>query len=122
MAFMLNAANALPRGLVPRSQSISTNCSRYWDQLNTKTIMKTLAAAATLLSLSIPGPKRGTGQSVVLCWLGLGTDNLDVHNLSDVGTATSNIAKAEDNAWKLFAGWRLNPHIAFGRLTSLRSA
>lgn len=80
--------------------------------------MNTLTAAATLLSLSIipalaqsattqanpNGPYVGVG------W---GQMNLDVHNLSDVGTATSNIVKAEDNAWKLFAGWRLNPYIAF---------
>lgn len=80
--------------------------------------MKTLAVA-TLLSIGLvpvsysamvqasqdnpSGPYFGVG------W---GKFNLDIDNLSDVGTATSNILKADDNAWKAFAGWRFNPYVA----------
>lgn len=81
-------------------------------------IMKMLTAAATLLSMatipmlahSTTTPTNPSGAYVGVGW---GQMNLDVHNLSDVGTATSDIVKAEDNAWKLFAGWRLNPYLAF---------
>jgi opacity protein-like surface antigen len=44
--------------------------------------------------------------------VGWGQMNLNIHNFSDVGTATSNIVKSKDNAWKLFAGYRINPYLA----------
>lgn len=45
--------------------------------------------------------------------VGWGQFNLDIRNLSDAGTATSNIVKSDNNAWKAFAGWRVNPYLAF---------
>jgi OmpA-OmpF porin, OOP family len=82
------------------------------------TIMKLLTTAATLLSLSIiptlaqsAATQANPGGPYV--GVGWGQMNLDLHNLGDVGTATSNIVKADDNAWKLFAGWRFNPYLAF---------
>jgi len=80
--------------------------------------MKILTAAAALLSLGIfpalahsattyenpSGPYVGGG------W---GQFNLEIRNLNDVGTAANNIVEADDNAWKLFAGWRVNPYLAF---------
>lgn len=44
---------------------------------------------------------------------GWGQFNVDIGNLDDVGTAASDIVKADENAWKLFAGWRLNPYLGF---------
>lgn len=43
---------------------------------------------------------------------GWGQFNLDIRNLSDAGTAASNIVDSNDNAWKLFAGYRFNPYLA----------
>jgi opacity protein-like surface antigen len=45
--------------------------------------------------------------------LGWGQFNLDIENLKDVGYATSDIVEADDNAWKVFAGWRLNSYLSF---------
>jgi OOP family OmpA-OmpF porin len=43
---------------------------------------------------------------------GFGRFNLHIENLNDVGQAVSTIAHSDDNAWKLFAGWRLMPYLA----------
>src|SRR5882757_6602686 len=71
-------------------------------------VLLSLSAFAPLLAYSAPednpsGPYVGAG------W---GRFNLDIRNLSDVGTATSDIAKSDDNAWKIFAGWRFIPYLA----------
>ncbi len=80
--------------------------------------MKKLTAIAALLSLGVlpvvaHGAATQNNPSGPYAGVGWGQFNLDIHNLSDVGTATSNIVKGDDNAWKLFAGWRLNPYLAF---------
>ncbi|MGD9843050.1 MAG: porin family protein [Steroidobacteraceae bacterium] len=80
--------------------------------------MRLLTTAVTVLSLGIiPAlAQSATPQanpSGPYVGVGWGQMNLDLHNLSDVGTATSKIVKADDNAWKLFAGWRLNSYLAF---------
>jgi OOP family OmpA-OmpF porin len=97
--------------------------------------MKTLTAAATLLSLAalpvlaygntIPanpdGPYIGAG------W---GKFNLDIRNLNDVGSSISSISKGGDsNAWKLFGGWRFNEYLGieaayldFGRVNDTFTA
>lgn len=69
----------------------------------------TFAASPAFAQWSSPqdnpsGPYLGAG------W---GQFDLDLRNLNDVGTAASNIVKADDNAWKLFAGWRMNPYFGF---------
>jgi OOP family OmpA-OmpF porin len=43
---------------------------------------------------------------------GWGQFNLGIDNLSEAGSAISSIAKSDDNAWKVFAGYRFNPYIA----------
>ena len=43
---------------------------------------------------------------------GYGRFDLHIHNFNDVGQAADTIADSNDNAWKLFAGWRLNPYVA----------
>jgi len=44
---------------------------------------------------------------------GWGRFNLDINNLSEAGSAVSSIAKSDDNAWKIFAGYRVNPYLSF---------
>ncbi|MGC2461503.1 MAG: outer membrane beta-barrel protein [Steroidobacteraceae bacterium] len=43
---------------------------------------------------------------------GFGQFNLHIENLNDVGHAVSTIAHSDDDAWKLFAGWRFAPYLA----------
>ena len=43
---------------------------------------------------------------------GWGQFNLDVDDLGDATDAISDIAESDDNAWKLFAGYRFSPYIA----------
>lgn len=43
---------------------------------------------------------------------GWGKFNLNIRNLSDVGSGVSTIAESDDNAWKLFGGYRFNPYFA----------
>lgn len=59
---------------------------------------------------SAPTQKNPDGPYVGVGW---GQFDLDIQNLSDVGTATSDIVKSDSDAWKAFAGWRLNPYLAF---------
>src|SRR6186713_2398859 len=79
--------------------------------------MKTITAAAALLSLGIfplmahsAAPQENpSGPYVGAGW---GQLNLDIESFDDVGYAISDIAESNDNAWKIFAGWRFNPYIA----------
>lgn len=80
--------------------------------------MKKFISALALASVAIlPGIAQSApvqnNPSGPYAGVGWGQFNLDIHNLNDVGTATSNIVKSNDNAWKAFAGWRLNPYLAF---------
>jgi OOP family OmpA-OmpF porin len=43
---------------------------------------------------------------------GWGQFNLDIDDLEEAGSAISDIADSDDNAWKLFVGYRFNPYIA----------
>jgi OOP family OmpA-OmpF porin len=79
--------------------------------------MKTFTAAAALLSLGIfpalaqsaPMPDNPSGPYVGAGW---GQFNLDIHTIEDVTDATSDIVGSDDNAWKVFTGWRFNPYFA----------
>lgn len=90
----------------------------YREQLRVKKIFMNIIVSSTVLLLFSAVPALAssaasqTNPSGPYVGVGWGQMNLDVHNLSDVGTATSDIVKANDNAWKLFAGWRLNPYLA----------
>jgi opacity protein-like surface antigen len=43
---------------------------------------------------------------------GFGRFDLKIHNFNDVGQAADTIADSNDNAWKVFAGWRMSPYWA----------
>lgn len=43
---------------------------------------------------------------------GWGQFKLGLHDLSDVGIAVNSVTDSDDNAWKIFAGWRFNPYFA----------
>jgi opacity protein-like surface antigen len=62
-----------------------------------------IAAAAPALAENPSGPYVGGGY---------GRFDLHIHNFNDVGQAADTIVDSNDNAWKLFAGWRLNPYVA----------
>jgi OOP family OmpA-OmpF porin len=79
--------------------------------------MNKLAVAAAVLSVGLLpelalAATEHANPSGPYVGVGWGQMDLDIHNLSDVGTATSNIVKSRDDAWKLFAGYRVNPYLA----------
>src|SRR5512145_585519 len=75
--------------------------------------LRTFLPAALLAALcatpAIAEPDNPGGPYVGAGW---GQFNLDIKNLDDAGTAASSIAHSNDNAWKLFAGYRFNPYVA----------
>jgi opacity protein-like surface antigen len=82
--------------------------------------MKLVTATTLLLSLAAV-PVIANGESAhstqnnpsgPYLGVGWGKFDLNIRNLSDVGTATSNIVKSNDDAWKAFVGWRFNPYVA----------
>jgi OOP family OmpA-OmpF porin len=79
--------------------------------MNKLTVAAALLSAGLLPGLALAATEQAnpSGPYVGVGW---GQMNLDIKNLSDVGTATSNIVKSRDNAWKAFVGYRINPYIA----------
>jgi len=65
--------------------------------------------ASLCVSTAVAQSDNSSGPYVGAGW---GQFNLDINNLDDAGTAASNIAHSNDNAWKLFAGYRFNPYVA----------
>ena len=43
---------------------------------------------------------------------GFGRFNLDIDNLDEAGDAVERIVESDDNAWKIFGGYRVNPYLA----------
>lgn len=43
---------------------------------------------------------------------GWGQFKLGLENLEDAGVAVNSVIDSDDNAWKIFAGWRFNPYFA----------
>lgn len=79
--------------------------------------MRKFSLAAALLSAGLLVPlfaysASNNNPSGAYVGAGWGQFNLDIRNLSDVGTATSDITKSDDNAWKIFAGYRFIPYFA----------
>lgn len=72
-------------------------------------IANALAVAAMAPSVALAGSAldNPSGPYIGAGW---GRFDLKLHNLGDVGTAVDNITDANDNAWKIFAGYRLNPY------------
>lgn len=71
---------------------------------------KHIAGLVLVAAMTTPALADNTGGPYV--GAGYGRFNLHVHNFNDVGQAADTIADSNDNAWKLFAGWRLNPYFA----------
>jgi opacity protein-like surface antigen len=76
--------------------------------------MKRAIVAATLLALSggtalAQSPDNDEGLYI---GAGFGQFNVQVDDIDDADEAVSSIDD-DGNAWKIFAGWRLNPYFAF---------
>jgi opacity protein-like surface antigen len=76
--------------------------------------MKSGIAAAVLLALSAgtayaQSPENDEG---LYLGIGYGAFNVQVDDIDDTDEAITEIDD-DDNAWKVFAGWRLNPYFAF---------
>lgn len=65
-------------------------------------------ALAAALPLSATAESRDSGPYVGAGW---GQFKLHLHDLSDVGIAVSSVTDSDDNAWKVFAGYRFNPFL-----------
>jgi hypothetical protein len=76
--------------------------------------MKTGIAAAVLLALSAGSAYAQSPENDEGLYLGLGYGAFDVQ-IDDVDDTDEAITEIDDddNAWKAFIGWRLNPYFAF---------
>lgn len=77
--------------------------------------MNRMIAAATLIALGsgssafAQSPENDEG---LYLGLGYGSFNVQVDDIDQTDEAVERIDD-DDNAWKVFAGWRLNPYLAF---------
>lgn len=76
------------------------------------TIHAGLAAFGLAGMLAMPNAQAQENPSGPYVGVGWGQFNVDVDNLSDAGTVAGNIIDADDNAWKIFGGWRFNPYLS----------
>lgn len=76
--------------------------------------MKSGIAAAVLFALSAGSAYAQSPDNDEGLYLGLGYGQVDVNvdELSDTGDAIKRIDD-DDNSWKVFVGWRINPYFAF---------
>jgi opacity protein-like surface antigen len=104
-----------PRRLAERLDRQAVHYSRRWSgaaylarrvALAVSVVFLVIASTVVhsdALSYSPPsGPYVGAG------W---GQFDLHLHNLNDVGTAVTDITHSNDDAWKAFVGFRLNPYV-----------
>ena len=75
---------------------------------------RTVLASAVMLSLATgaafaQSPENDEGLYI---GLGYGNFNVKVDDIDDTDEAISTIDD-DDNVWKVFAGWRINPYVAF---------
>ncbi len=72
-------------------------------------------AAAGALALALAAPQAFADQSQAGPYVGIGWGHFDLkmNNLDDVGTAVNSIAHSGDDAWKVFAGYRVSPYLSF---------
>ena len=84
------------------------------------------SAVIGALTLGCSAPAALADQSTAGPYVGIGWGRFDLkmQNLDDVGTAVNSIAHSGDDAWKIFAGYRLSPYFSiegdylnFGRPT-----
>jgi OOP family OmpA-OmpF porin len=74
--------------------------------------MKHTRLAGALLICGAVAPAFADNPSGPYIGGGYGRFDLKVHNFNDVGQGVDTIVDSNDNAWKLFAGWRMNPYFA----------
>jgi opacity protein-like surface antigen len=72
-------------------------------------IAATLLAALTSGTALAQSPENDEG---LYLGVGFGQFNVNVDDFDDTDEAIQRIDD-EDNAWKIFAGWRINPYVAF---------
>jgi OOP family OmpA-OmpF porin len=68
-----------------------------------------MVGAAAFVSAPASAEQNPQGGYVGAGW---GQFNLDVDNLDEAGSAITSIAKSDDNSWKIFVGYRLNPYFS----------
>lgn len=73
-------------------------------------VARVLSGALAFSGVSAMAQDNPSGPYVGAGW---GQFNLGIDSLSEAGSAINDIAEADDNAWKIFAGYRVNPYLAF---------
>jgi len=73
--------------------------------------MKTLLVCGMVMA-ACAAPAMADNPSGPYVGGGYGRFHLNIHNLNDVGQAIDTITDSNDNAYKIFAGWRLTPNWA----------
>ena len=73
------------------------------------------AAALGALALTLAAPQVLAEDNPAGAYVGIGWGHFDLklQNLDDVGTAVNSIAHSGDDAWKVFAGYRVSPYLSF---------
>jgi opacity protein-like surface antigen len=72
-----------------------------------------IGAAAGALLAATHAARAEDNPSGAYAGAGWGQFNLDIDTLDEVGSSINDIANSDDNAWKVFVGYRINPYIAF---------
>ena len=78
-----------------------------------KHISATFALGALALACAAPPVLADQSPAGPYVGIGWGHFNLKMDNLDDVGTAVNSIAHSGDDAWKVFAGYRVSPYLSF---------
>jgi hypothetical protein len=81
------------------------------SEMSTRTI--TAAVASGVLALTGGAALAQENPSGPYVGAGWGQFNLGIDSLSEAGSAITSIAESDDNAWKVFGGYRINPYLAF---------
>jgi OOP family OmpA-OmpF porin len=80
--------------------------------MNKVILFSTIALSASIASFAAHAAETDN-PSGFYAGVGWGQFNLDIDDLGDAGSAIEDIAESDDNAWKVFGGYRVNPYLAF---------
>jgi OOP family OmpA-OmpF porin len=77
-----------------------------------KTLLSAVAAGSLALIPALSAAQTPVNYSGLYLGGGIGQFNLNVDNFDDIDDAIGSVLDADDNAWKIFGGYRFTPHFA----------
>jgi opacity protein-like surface antigen len=81
--------------------------------MNKLLVRSALACGALVLGSGAAFAAPADNPSGFYVGAGWGKFNLDINSIEDLGSSISSVAKSDDDAWKIFAGYRVNPYLSF---------